>query len=307
MCLRPLLSCLTLMSVLGPSLLMTASVAAEPAAAAEPVPIRLIAQPDLGAGLAAFPRIASAASSGAASEGDAHAVARINQALADADSRLRAAAKDCQAQAHEGQTSGAQAGEAQAGGAQANGAQADGAQTVGTQANPQDAGWQRSVTVAMIGPFYLSLVASDQWDCGGAYPDAASFALEYDLRTGSPLNWARLLPKALVGTASLDTAGDGTRIGVAASAALTKLYLTLAKPDADCASALREADLQFMLWPDAARDGVAMQPSGLPHAIAACGDDAVIPLATLRTLGAEPGLVSAIEAGHRGGLFGMTR
>jgi hypothetical protein len=302
MSLRPLLSCLTLMSLLAPSLLRTASVAAEPAAAAQPMPIRLIAQPDLGAGLAAFPRIASAASSGAASEGDAHAVARINQALADADSRLRAAAKDCQAQAHEAHADGGQVGGAQAGGAKAGGVQASGA-----GADPQDSGWQRSVTAAMIGPFYLSLVASDQWYCGGAYPDAASFALGYDLRTGSPLNWARLLPQALVGTASLDTAGDGTRIGVAASAALTKLYLTLVKPDADCASALRETDLQFMLWPDAARDGVAMQPSGLPHAIAACGDDAVIPLATLRTLGAEPGLVAAIEAGHRDGLFGMTR
>jgi hypothetical protein len=281
MCLRPLLSCLMLTSLLtAPSPLITAAVAAEQAAAAQPAPISLIAQPDLGAGLAAFPRIA--ASSSAASEGEAHAVGRINQALEDADSRLRTAAKDCQAQAHEAKSGGA-------------------------GADPQDPGWQRSVTVAMIGPVYLSLVASDQWDCGGAYPSAASFALAYDLRTGSPLNWARLLPKALVGTASLDTAGDGTRIGVAASAALTKLYLTLVKPDADCASALREAELQFMLWPDAARDGVAMQPSGLPHAIAACGDDAVIPPATLRTLGAEPGLVAAIEAGHRGGLSGEAR
>jgi hypothetical protein len=290
MCLRPLLSCLMLTCLLmAPSPLITAAVAAEQAAAAQPAPIRLIAQPALGAGLAAFPRIAASSgvvSEGVVSEGDARAVARINQALEEADSRLRAAAKDCRAQA---------------GGTQPDAAGA------AAGADKQDPVWQRSVTVAMRGPFYLSLVASDESDCGGAYPSAASFALAYDLRTGSPLNWARLLPKALVGTASLDAAGDGTRIGVAASAALTQLYLTLVKPDADCASALRETDLQFMLWPDAAREGVAVQPSGLPHVMAACGDDAVIPVARLRTLGAEPGLVAAIEAGHRDGLFGMTR
>jgi hypothetical protein len=288
--------------LLLPCFLATPLLAAEPGGTAGPGPIQLIAQPTLSIGLAGFPRIASpaasspaasspaasspAASSPAASSptatgvlpaGDAHVVARINQGLAEADSRARDAAKSCEADARD------------------------------AKVDSKDPAWQRSVTVAMRGPAYLSLVASDAWYCGGAYPDADSFALAYDLRTGAPLNWARLLPKTLVGTASLDTAGDGTRIGVAASPALTKLYLTLLKPDADCASALREGELQFMLWPDAARAGVAMRPSGLAHAIAACGDDAVIPLATLRTLGAEPALLDAIEAGHRDGLFGMTR
>jgi hypothetical protein len=278
--------------LLLPCFLATPLLAAEPGGTDGPGPIQLIAQPTLSIGLAGFPRIASpaasspAASSPAASSptatgvlpaGDAHVVARINQGLAEADSRARDAAKSCEADARN------------------------------AKVDSKDPAWQRSVTVAMRGPAYLSLVASDAWYCGGAYPDADSFALAYDLRTGAPLNWARLLPKTLVGTASLDTAGDGTRIGVAASPALTKLYLTLLKPDADCASALREGELQFMLWPDAARAGVAMRPSGLAHAIAACGDDAVIPLATLRTLGAEPALLDAIEAGHRDGLFGMTR
>jgi hypothetical protein len=219
-------------------------------------PIRLTPQPSLGAGLAAFPRIAAA--DGAASQ-------RINQALTAGDARVRAAAKDCRANA----------------------------------SDPKDADWQRTVTVAMRGPGYLALVASDDLFCGGAHPDAGSFALTYDLRTGAPLNWERLLPKTLAGKATLDSAADGTRLGVLASPALTALYLKLSKPDADCTPALRDTGLQFILWPDAVRGGVAMQPSDLPHVIAACGPDVVIPLATLRTLGVEPALLDAIAAGHQ--------
>lgn len=245
--------------------MLAASLAAGSARSAEPDTVRLAVQPGLGAGLAAFPRIA--APEGPASQ-------RINQALTAADARLRTAAEDCD--------------------------------TSSASADPKDAGWQRSVTVAMRGPGYLALVASDDLFCGGAHPDTDSFALAYDVRTGAPLNWERLLPKALAGKATLDSAADGTRLGVMASPALKALYLKLSKPDADCTSALQDTDLQFMLWPDAAREGVAMQPSGLPHVIAACGTDAVIPLATLRTLGVEPALLDAITAGHHAGLFDPT-
>lgn len=240
--------------------ILAASLAAGPARSAPQDLIRLAPQPALGAGLAAFPRIATP--EGPASQ-------RINQALTAADVRLRTAAKDCAANA----------------------------------SDPKDADWQRTVTVPMRGPGYLTLVATDSLFCGGAHPDSDSFALAYDLHTGAPLNWERLLPKTLAGKATLDTAADGTRLGVLASPALTALYLKLSKPDADCASALHDTDLQFILWPDAARQGVAMQPSGLPHVIAACGDDAVIPLATLRTLGVEPALLDAIAAGHQAGLY----
>jgi hypothetical protein len=246
-------------------LVLLSCLAAGSALSAEPEPVRLVAQPALAADLAAFPRIAGP---------EAPGLQRINRALADADARVAKAAKECRADA------------------------------IAAQADPKDAGWQRSVSVTMRGAGYLALVASDNWFCGGAYPDTDQFALAYDLTTGAPLNWERLLPRALLGTASLDTAGDGTRLGVVASAGLTALYFKLVKPDADCMPALRDTDLHFMLWPDAERDGVAMAPSGLPHAIAACGTDTVIPVATLRTLGVTAGLVDAIASGHKAGLFG---
>ena len=236
------------------------------ARAAEPDAIQLQEQQALGPHLAAFPRIAGP---------QEPAAQRVNQALAAADARLLAAVKDCRAQA--------QADPAQAG----------------------DAGepWERTVTVAMRGPRYLALVVGGSMFCGGAHPDIDGFVLAYDLRTGSPLNWERLLPKAVAGTASLTTAADGTRLGVLASPALTALYLKLLKPEDDCAQALQDGALTFMLWPDATHDGVTMAPADLPHVIAACGDAVTIPQATLRTLGADPALLAAIEAAHRAGLF----
>ena len=249
---------------LAPCLCMAVSLLTGGAGAAEPAAVRLVAQPALGADLAAFPRIAAA---------DGAAARRINQALTDADRRAQAAGQACRAE------------------------------TVKSKGDPSGGGWQRSVTVAMRGPGYLSLVAADSWYCGGPYPSETSFALAYDLRTGAPLNWERLLPKKLAGTATLDTAGDGTPLGVVNSPALMALYVTLMKPDPDCAQALQDYHPQFMLWPDAARNGVAMEPSGLPHVVAACGPDVVIPLATARTLGVEPALLDAIAAGHEAGLY----
>lgn len=248
---------------LVPCLFMGVSLAAGLAGAAEPGAVRLVPQPALGTGVAAFPRIAAA---------EEPALQRINRALASADARVVVAVKDCHEEAVEAQT-------------------------------PPGDPWDRTVTVAMRGPGYLALVASETWYCGGAHPDSDAFPLAYDLRTGAPLNWQRLLPKSLAGTASLNEAGDGTSLGVLTSPALQALYLKLVKPDADCAETLRETELQFMLWPDAAHEGVAMAPSGLPHAFAACGADAVIPLATLRTLGVEPALLDAIAAGHKAGLY----
>jgi hypothetical protein len=242
------------------------SLAAGAAVATEPAKIRLAAQPNIAPHLAAFPRLAAP---------DGPQMQRINQQLGNADARGRKAAQECRADAAE--------------------------------AGAKDAdGWQRSVTVAMRGPRYLALVASDAWDCGGAHPASSSVALAYDVDSGAPLNWERLLPKSLGLKTSLDTAGDGTRLGVVASDKLKALYMKTDKMDPECVQSLQDMDLQFILWPDAEHDGLAMEPSNLPHAFAACGDDVVIPLPALRQLGVDPALLSAIAAAHEAKLYGPT-
>jgi len=162
----------------------------------------------------------------------------------------------------------------------------------------KDAEWSRSIDVTMRGPRYLSYLVSDSLYCGGPHPDSSSFALVYDLTTGAPVDWAKLLPKPLVERASLDSSADGARIGVVGSKTLSALYVAgLGKDlDADCREALTSADLNFILWPDAKTKGLAMQTISLPHAMQACADVVAIPTTKLRELRADKSLIDALEA-----------
>jgi hypothetical protein len=195
------------------------------------------------------------------------ATTKINAALAKVDTSWRAFLKDCHDQA---------------------GADFD---------------MERSNQVAMRGPGYFAVTIGYSYDCGGAHPDGGSIALAYDLNTGRPLNWAQLLPKALVDSTSTDSAGDGTTIGLITSKALQKIYAreALAHADADfksnCADTLTQDGLTFQVWPDAKSDGLMLQPD-LPHVVLACGDPQVVSVQTLRRLGVSAPLLSAIEAAH---------
>jgi hypothetical protein len=162
----------------------------------------------------------------------------------------------------------------------------------------KEADWSRSVEVTMRGPRYLSYLVSDSLFCGGAHPDASSFALVYDLTTGAPVDWAKLLPKPIVERASLDNSADGAKIGVVASKMLTALYIAGLDKDADpsCKGALSDTDLSFVLWLDKQAKGLAMQTVSLPHALQACADVVTIGLPKLREIGVAPSLTEALAA-----------
>ncbi len=197
--------------------------------------------------------------------GDA-AADRINQALGRRDDKVRAAAKSCRAEGGKG------------------------------------AEWSRRITATMTGPRYLSLVATDTWSCGGAHPDSSTMALVYDLATGAPVNWIRLLPGVAGLQADTDTVGDGTVVGRLSAPALRDLYRAGGTKDPDCVEALRDLDPAFQLWPAAAEGGITLQPVSLPHAVAACGDPVTVPMPALRTLGVKADLLDAIDEARRLGL-----
>jgi hypothetical protein len=159
----------------------------------------------------------------------------------------------------------------------------------------------------MRGPRYLSFLVNDSADCGGAHPSVSLTALVYDLASGAPVNWQRLLPKAMVQGTSTDSAVDGTVVGFVTSKTLQSLWLkaeATANPiDSDCKDAVTDPKLQLSLYPDAKAGGLAVQPGDFPHVIQACADANVIPTATLRPLGVDAGLLDAIDAAHAGGFF----
>ncbi len=54
----------------------------------------------------------------------------------------------------------------------------------------------RSVEVTMRGPRLLSLVATDEFFCGGAHPDDDLTVLVFDLKSGIQVDWSTLVAKS---------------------------------------------------------------------------------------------------------------
>jgi hypothetical protein len=171
--------------------------------------------------------------------------------------------------------------------------------------NPGDTmSWERAISVTMAGPEYLSISVSDNTDCGGPHPNSDMFALVYNLDTGKPVNWQRLMGKTVAGVGSLDTADDGTSIGVLASPVLSKLFTAAVVKDGnpDCKDVLQGQDspLTFVIWPDAKGNGIELFAHGLPFAVAVCAGPEEIPAATLSSIGVEPDFLAALAAAHVG-------
>lgn len=162
----------------------------------------------------------------------------------------------------------------------------------------------------MRGPGFLSLTATDSYFCNeAAHPNAATYSIVYDLVSGRPVDWTHLLPASLTGTVALEEQSDGTKIVTLASKRLFELYMAGYRageaPSSDledCKEALRgeatDTPPGMMVWLDAKVGGLAIQV-GLPHVVQACEEPVVIPTATLRTEGAQPALLSALDGKPR--------
>ncbi len=188
------------------------------------------------------------------------AARRINAALDAADRRLQDAISDCAGEAHDSGAS--------------------------------EAEYDRTVSVAMAGPEFLSLVASDSGFCGGLHPNFQTIALTFDLSTGRPVDWTKLLPTPLIETTTTEGAMGGATLGLVRSKLLVELDTD---PSEDCGM---PPDAAFQLWPDAVRGGVNVAWADPPHADMNCGEPALLDVATLRRYGASPLLIQALIQAH---------
>jgi hypothetical protein len=194
---------------------------------------------------------------------------RVNAAAQRLDDSVRKAAADCHQQAR--------------------------------QQASEEGDWSRDVKVTMAGPGYVSYLIADDLDCGGAYPNESLAAVVFDLRTGAPADWNKLLPRWSVIPTS-DTAADGARVVTVTSARLSALYLKLYGHRGEDAEECREVitdpangQLSFFVWPDAGAHGLVADIAGLPHAVQACAHPITLPLALLKAEGADVGFLSALE------------
>ena len=168
--------------------------------------------------------------------------------------------------------------------------------------NGKPGDWERSVDVPMRGPRFLSFVVTDSVFCGGAHPDSSTMAIVYDLRTGSPVDWTRLLPPALTGEMTLQAGADGTKMVTLASKRLYALYRAgyPAAQSSDCKDAVQSSEPPAMMaWLDAKGGGLSVQ-FDLAHVVQACAEPVTIPLATLRAEGARPDLLDAFVPAQKG-------
>lgn len=170
-------------------------------------------------------------------------------------------------------------------------------------------GWHRRVAVTMTGPRWLSVVAYDDWYCGGAYPDYSTTPLVFDLSSGAPVDWTNILPAPLRGQKAANASAGGDAV---TSPALWKVYAeaALAEAPKGCAEPFADAasfGTGLLLWPDAAAAGLALQGAEWPHVVKACEAIATIPTARLRALGLDAGFIDAIDEAHRRGRYDRTK
>ena len=166
--------------------------------------------------------------------------------------------------------------------------------------------WERQARVTMQGLGFLSVEVSDNFFCGGAHPDDATYTIVYDLRSGRPVDWTKLLPASLTGNVALQQDADGTRTVRLASPDLTRLFWQAqTPPDPKLGEAKQCEELRpygdpppMRVWLDAAAGGLKAMPD-IPHGTDECFEPLVLGVAELRRLGAASILVSAL-AGRRG-------
>ena len=168
------------------------------------------------------------------------------------------------------------------------------------------ADWTRTIEVTMRGPRYLSYLVTDNAYCGGAHPNVGMTAIVYDLTTGAPVDWTKLLPPQLAGGVALNETMDGTRMVTLSSRRLYDLYMRQYRQgdratDKDCIEAMEQAGAEappaMTPWLDARTGGLGVQ-FDTAHAVEACADPLVLPLATLRAENTPAPTLQAIEAAH---------
>lgn len=157
---------------------------------------------------------------------------------------------------------------------------------------PVSADWDRQVEITMQGPRYLSLVASEEADCGGMYPNSDQMALVFDLATGLAVDWTTMVARSSRPSAYSDAVDDGSTLEALVLPAL-RTHL-IAEADKECKSAF-DPEQSFLIWPDARHQTIVALPFDLPHVIQACGNTVDLSIAQARKLGFKEDLLTALE------------
>ncbi len=160
---------------------------------------------------------------------------------------------------------------------------------------PVSQDWTRTIEVTMQGPHYLSMVASDEADCGGVHPNSSQMAMVFDLTTGAPVNWMALIAKSAGASSYSDSVLGGVTAGAVIVPALRKIYVAQADPE--CRAAFDNPQ-PFQLWPNAKDGTLSVTAFDMSFAAAACADTMDLSLHQAAKLGFSKTLLDAIASGR---------
>jgi hypothetical protein len=160
---------------------------------------------------------------------------------------------------------------------------------------------ERQIEVTLRGPRYLSMVAGDGEDCGGAHPANHTEVIIFDLTTGVLVNPMTLLAKS-AGVSMRDGFNlDGTKVDALIIPGLAKMYIDAAPPDNpgdDCKDVFSDRDQAFYIWPDAKKGTLDVEAFGVPQVVSHCAYDMNLSLDQARKLGFSETLLRSIETAH---------
>lgn len=160
-------------------------------------------------------------------------------------------------------------------------------------------GWDGSQTSELkpetLTPGFMVQADSEAWDCGGAHPDSGTTYATWDLRKGVKIDLYSLFTRTAL-TRKIHARGTANEYAEITYAPPFKAMMVRAVQidDTECKDAIETAETWSMRL---TRNGMAFTPE-LPHVVAACGDDAVIPYAKLAPYLTPDGkaLVAAFQA-----------
>lgn len=154
--------------------------------------------------------------------------------------------------------------------------------------------WSTDIEVTYLSGRFLSLQVNTGWYCAGPHPDSGKAPITIDLRTGTLIEWTKMLKAGVMNTAEKPAPNKGRLAAVYLARYITRHGKD--DPD-DCIGTLRDDDfLEPAIWLDAKSGGLMVSPR-LVHIVAAtCGDDIAIPSDQLASLVTDPALVEDIRA-----------
>jgi hypothetical protein len=200
---------------------------------------------------------------------------RINKYLNDLNAKLSHSLKDCDANY---------------------------TQLMGKQDRPSDdsgegaESWTQDTKVTMLGPTFLSLVATSGFYCGGAHPYGFTSAAVFDLRTGEPADvHAWFQPSLKVSPVEDDDANSALEKSVSVDG-LLQAYREATHHECD---QTYPDDQSFLIWPDANSGKVMIQADRLPGCCEACGIETGLTLEQARKLGFSETFLQAISDAHK--------